>query len=358
MSRAIVLGSLIPDPVDPRRGAEIFTHIRACSLFKDASVPARVEPLRELIQEAFPEVPPRVLDCFAGGGAIPLEALRLGCDVTAIDLNPVACLIEKCMLEFPQRFGQLDEQGRNQLAEDVGRWAQWVGERARERVAPAYPKGPDGRSPAVWFWARTMPCQNPACGVEIPLVKSWWLAKARRLVWLEPTVADGTIGLAMHDGAPRGGKRPDDGTVSASSVTCPACSGTLSAADVRAWGKSHEFGVRLLATLTITGRDRAYQEPTESDLVALNATRDALKQLAPLEDGTPTLPDESPNPSQYRKFGMLPFGLTQFCDLFTDRQLLVVAGALCERHGRDTKRCSLRGWSLSERGRSGLTSDS
>lgn len=93
MSRAIVLGSLLPAPADERARREVFNAISAAALFKDAGIPARIEPLRELVRDAYPDGPPKVLDCFAGGGAIPLEALRLGCDVTAVELNPVAHLI-------------------------------------------------------------------------------------------------------------------------------------------------------------------------------------------------------------------------------------------------------------------------
>ena len=139
MSRALVLGSLVPAPLDDSERRRIFRAIEGCSLFKDSGVPARVEPLRDLIRSSFPNEPPAVLDCFAGGGAIPLEALRLGGDVTAVDLNPVAYLIERCMLEFPQRFGSDDERGKNSLAEDVRRWGETVAHKAAARLSPAFP---------------------------------------------------------------------------------------------------------------------------------------------------------------------------------------------------------------------------
>jgi putative DNA methylase len=122
MSRAIVLGSLLPDPGDDVQRREVFCSLSQASLFQDTCNPARVEPLRKLVRDAFPNGAPTVLDCFAGGGAIPLEALRLGCETTAIDLNPVALLIERCMLQYPQLFGSQDSLGRNSLAEDVRQW--------------------------------------------------------------------------------------------------------------------------------------------------------------------------------------------------------------------------------------------
>src|SRR5262249_50431193 len=98
MSRAIVLGSVLPDP-GPDKRAAVFSAIERAADIKDTKSSARIDPLRDLVHHAYPDDPPRVLDVFAGGGAIPLEALRLGCAVTAIDLNPVAHLIERCMLE-------------------------------------------------------------------------------------------------------------------------------------------------------------------------------------------------------------------------------------------------------------------
>ncbi len=106
MSRAVVLGTLLPDPGDDTKRKEILKVLAAASPFEASTNPARIDPLRKLISDAYPDGPPKVLDCFAGGSAIPLEALRLGCDTTAVDLNPVAHLIEKCVLEYPQRFGQ------------------------------------------------------------------------------------------------------------------------------------------------------------------------------------------------------------------------------------------------------------
>ena len=125
MSRAVVFGTLLPDPGDKAKRKEILDlHRTGGPIRSQASTACAIERLRELLADAYPDGPPKVLDCFAGGGAIPLEALRLGCDVTAVDLNPVAHLIEKCVLEYPQRFGQPDER-RRELAggrlREVGR---------------------------------------------------------------------------------------------------------------------------------------------------------------------------------------------------------------------------------------------
>src|SRR5437899_8626692 len=129
MSRAVVFATLLPDPGNDARRTEILDLLGAASEFEAASDASRVNPLRELLADAYPEGAPKVLDCFAGGGAIPLEALRLGCDTTSLDLNPVAHLVEKCVLEYPQRFGSVDGLGNNSLADDFVRWARWVRDR-------------------------------------------------------------------------------------------------------------------------------------------------------------------------------------------------------------------------------------
>lgn len=328
MSRAIVLGSLVPAPEDETARREAFHAIAAVSLFKDAGNLARIEPLRELVRDAYPNEPPKVLDCFAGGGAIPLEALRLGCDTTAVELNPVAHLIERCMLEYPQRFGAADERGRSALAEEVRRWGEWVQDRAAGRIAGFFPASADGARGLVWFWARTMRCANPACAVEIPLVKNWWLARARQQVWLRAVAADQEVRLELRTQAPTDFS-PDGGTVRASTVTCPACGTTISARELRAYGRARGFGERLLAVLEEGDRGRCYRLSTADDLSAVEAARAEVAALPPLEDGESAVPDEPLDPAQYRKFGMLPFGLTHYRDLFTPRQLLVGA-TLCE----------------------------
>ena len=111
---------------------------------------------------------PKVLDCFAGGGAIPLEALRLGCDATAVDLNPVAHLIEKCVLEYPQRFGQLGEDGENPLAEDFVKWADWVRDLVEPKLEKVFSADEDGRRPCklsfpagiLNFWSTCGVCDS------------------------------------------------------------------------------------------------------------------------------------------------------------------------------------------------------
>jgi putative DNA methylase len=128
----------------------------------------------------------KVLDPFSGGGSIPLECLRLGMETYANDYNPVAVLILKCTLEYPQKYGKpqktkdrLIETQKIPLLEDVKKWGNWVLEEAKKEIAKFYPNDEDGSIPVGYYWMRTIPCQNPSCGAEIPLTANWWLAKKR-----------------------------------------------------------------------------------------------------------------------------------------------------------------------------------
>lgn len=268
MSRAVVAGTLLPDPTDDAERRQAMTDITQTASFEQSNGPA-VDDLCKRIAAAWPDRKPRVLDCFAGGGAIPLEALRLGADVTAGELNPVAYLILRCVLDYPQRYGQPDAQGRNALVDDFRSWADWVRHRVAAALDEVFPPGRDGRRAAVHFWARTMPCHNPACGVEIPLMRDQWLANStRRTYWVELRPTNGHIAIYVHHGSPPAGTDPAQGTVKSSSVTCPRCSSVVAAKDVRTYAQQHGFGKRLYAVADIDGRQRTYREPTDAEIQA------------------------------------------------------------------------------------------
>ncbi len=190
--RAMLLALLLPDPCDPLCPEEFKVAARGLqakvpggagkddkglrtSLLKfigdfanwDLSSNALyLEVSRGLVKAAHPDETPLVVDPFAGGGSIPLEALRLGCETFASDLNPVACLILKVMLEdIPE------------LAEELRRVGAEIKLQAERELADLYPKDPDGATPIAYLWARTARCESPKCGAEVPLVRSFWLCK-------------------------------------------------------------------------------------------------------------------------------------------------------------------------------------
>lgn len=328
MSRAVVFGTLLPEPESAAEGKTVRDLLAQAAPFDSSLRHERIDPLRQLLFDSFGKKP-RVLDCFAGGGAIPLEALRLGCDVTAMDLNPVAHLIERCVLEYPQRFGQSDEGGSNRLAEDFRKWSHSVGERVERRLASAFPRKPGSR-PAVFYWARTMICPNPGCGREVPLITSGWLARStRRRAWVRPTINNDRVDLELVNGDPPNGVDPSSGTVKASFMTCPACDTTAPANDVRAFGMEKGFGHVLYAVLEIGGGNRFYRQPHADDVLAAADLSSELVGGLAASDGLSPLPDEQIPKSQYRILRSLIYGIDSFRGLFNSRQLLVL-GTLCE----------------------------
>lgn len=197
--RAVILATILPDPVDERcpdefrrqaREALSWMHTRDLSdplelrkallkfigdfaAWKCSSDKKWVEAARSLVKAAHPEGPPLVLDPFAGIGSIPFEALRVGADAFAGDLNPVAVLLLKIGLEYIPTYG-------TRLAEAVRKWGTWVRERAAQELGEFYPQELDGSIPLAYLWARTIRCEGPACGAEVPLVGLLWLSRKEK----------------------------------------------------------------------------------------------------------------------------------------------------------------------------------
>ena len=207
-SRALLMALLLPDPCDPhcpesfrRQARELLSPVRqppktnvelrtallwfigSFANWDLAANPTYLQVGRDLVRAAHGEGdPPLVVDPFAGGGSIPLEALRLGCEAFASDLNPVACLILKVMLEDIPRHGP-------GLADELRRVGAEIKAAAQEELADLYPLDPDGATPIAYLWARTVRCEAPECGAEIPLMRSFWLCKKPKRKWaLRPTV--------------------------------------------------------------------------------------------------------------------------------------------------------------------------
>src|SRR5437762_8406184 len=168
------------DPTDPAHQNvlrfALLDFIADFANWDNSTIPAYLETSRALTQAAHealggePGTRPLVVDPFAGGGSIPLEALRVGADAFASDLNPVAVLLNKVVLEYIPKYGQ-------KLADEVRKWGKWIKEQAEKELAEFYPKDPDGATPIAYLWARTIRCEGAGCGAEVPLMRSLWLAK-------------------------------------------------------------------------------------------------------------------------------------------------------------------------------------
>ncbi|HXH22782.1 MAG TPA: hypothetical protein VNN10_12210, partial [Dehalococcoidia bacterium] len=302
---------------------------------------AALRVARELVRVAHGGRAPRVLDPFAGGGAIPLEAGRLGAEPIANDYNPVAYLILRGTCEFPQRFGRpgrrtvvVEEFGRtvereievpNVLAHDVERWARWILDRARERTGHLYPPGKAGRPVVGYLWARTVPCANPACRGEMPLLKSLLVCdKEDKKVALVMDV-DGER-KSVRFGIARGKEiRRTEGTMlKKGNVRCPYCDQVTPVAAVRAAGCDGRMGEQMVAVI-VEGKDgKDYRPVEETDLAAF---RKAAK-IEVERPGEMILPeinaegaDDVANSTGIR---VHLYGLKTWGSLFNPRQLVAV----------------------------------
>jgi putative DNA methylase len=328
-SRTTALAALIPDSPDQRE--QLLSLIAQLAPWEvvsrnDAGGQHLLGRARELIRQAYSGRAPKVLDCFAGGGSIPLEALRLGCETYALDYNPVAVLILKAVLEFPQRYGQ-------KLLEGVITWGIWVMEKARQELDCFYPADPDGSIPVGYIWARTVPCQNPACGAEIPLMRQTWLAKKDKRKIALKLISDHKARRVEVEIVGADGRSidfdPEEGTVSRAHVRCPLCGGTIDDKTTRRLFREGKAGQRMMAVVLHhpSRPGKTYRLPTEHDLEAYRAAEAALEEKrAQLHEewGMDPVPDEPLPPLETLGFRVQRYGLTRWGDLFNVRQRLAL----------------------------------
>ena len=301
---------------------------------------------RAEIDRCFPDGPPPILDPFARGGTIPLEAQRLGLTALAGDLNPVAVLINKAMIEIPPRFAgrspvhpgidlALTSWDRAQgLAADVEAYGRWMQDEAEQRIGHLYPDatGPDGErlTPIAWIWARTVESPDPTWSGHVPLVTSWVLANKRGKpkIWVEPVVDRDTqsVWYRIHEG----GEPIFERTVKAGHGRCIATGSAIPNDYIKAEGCSGRMGSQLIAVVAEGARGRVYCEPTTIDQ---NASCCDLPQVMPL--------GRTSDHPQY--MGMPRYGFDEWWKLFTPRQLLTLdtfselLGEVVERINEDVQ---------------------
>jgi len=259
---------------------------------------------RELGKVAYGGQAPTVLDPFAGGGAIPLEAGRLGCQAIANDYNPVAYLILRATCEFPQKYGRIERlsereierlkkevregsagplfaesesqslnesitQSFNPLVHDVEKWAKWILERARERIGHLYPPGKDGRPVVGYLWARTAPCSNPSCRGEIPLLRSLLVCNKKEkkvALTMEGDKERKTVRFGIAEG--KDIKRTEGTKRERGPAICPFCEQPTSEEELRRAGQAGQMGERMVAVI-VEGKDgKTYRRVEETDLEA------------------------------------------------------------------------------------------
>jgi len=333
-SRATIFAALVPASDSDFELKKRLKFIAELSKQENSLNQRLLEKAKKEIRDHFRGRAPRVLDCFAGGGAIPLEALRLGCKTYALELNPVAVLILKAVLEYPQKFGREKTKVKGKLhsvtvplLEDIKRWGDWVLEQAKKEIGKFYPSHPDGSIPVGYFWARTIRCQNPMCNIEIPLLRQFWLSKKNnRKIALKLVVNKEKKEIKFKVVQ---GKEidfdPSQGTTSRATVLCPVCGAGTDAETLRKRAREGKMGQKLIATISYNPKRRGkmYRIATKNDLETFKEAEKHLEEkVKNWRWNFNPIPDEELPPIKTLGFRVQRYGLTKWKDLFNSRQKL------------------------------------
>lgn len=350
--RAVLFAQLVDDPsshpeefpteeAQEKERQRLFSIIEEMVKWENINNEKVLEAARKEILKSCDGDPPPILDPFCGGGSIPLEAQRLGLKAYASDLNPVAVLITKALVEIPPKFADQppvnpDAQndlgsgskwkGASGLAEDIRWYGNWMRDEAQKRIGHLYPKveitnemvdeRPDlerykGEELTViaWLWARTVKCPNPACGATMPLVRSFWLSKKKgKKAWVEPIVKKDRSGIefSVHAGE---GEAPE-GSVKRSGARCLVCESPAPFNHVRGEGQEGRMDQQLMAIVCEGRRERVYVSPM------ISHSRIVKKAAPTWLPNTELMGKAAVNVPLY--------GLSKHGDLFTSRQLVAL----------------------------------
>ena len=339
--RAVLFASLIDDPSEHpeqfpteqeqnQERKRLFDLIEMMVNWENSNNEERMAPVRAEILKATGGNPPPVYDPFAGGGSIPLEAQRLGLEAHASDLNPVAVLINKAMIEIPPKFAGCppvnpdaqtslmarDWQGAQGLADDIRSYGKWMRNEAEKRIGHLYPKvtlskeyGGGEATVIAWLWTRTITCPNPVCQMRMPLVRSFYLSKKKgKEAWVEPHIDASTQPPTLTFMVATGKGTPQDGTVNRLGARCINCGEPVPFDYIRSEGKAGRMSQQLMAIVAEGQRGRAYLAPTK-------------EQVTISEQAQPSWKPDATLPQNPRDFKTPNYGMRTFGDLFTPRQL-------------------------------------
>lgn len=337
-ARAVIWSSLVDDPsahpelypTEEAQNAErqrLFGILEKLVKWENSNDPEVLAAAKAEILRSTNNNPPALLDPFAGGGAIPLEAQRLGLEAHAHDLNPLAVMINKAMIELPPRFagqapvnpdsrtrldGATGWQRAQGLAADVQYYGEWMKREAFRRIGHLYPKvkvphelGGGEATVIAWIWARTVKCPNPACGCEMPLVRSFILSKKKgKETWIEPLFENGkTTYVVRHEGKPK-----LEGTINRKGAVCACCNTPVDFPYIRSEGKKGHISSNLCAVVAEGKNGRIYISPDDEQRIIANVDK-------------PTEIPEAALPKNPRDFKTPNYGMMNYSDLFTNRQL-------------------------------------
>jgi putative DNA methylase len=333
-ARAVIWASLVDDPsslpeqfpTEEEQNAErerLFKILSELVKWENSNNPTVLDAAKAEIMKSTDGNPPPLLDPFAGGGAIPLEAQRLGLEAHASDLNPVAVMINKAMIEIPPKFaGQPPVNpdskasirdnwvGAQGLAEDVRYYGEWMKKKAFEKIGHLYPKVKDehGQEHTViaWIWARTVKCPNPACGCEMPLASSFVLSKKKgNEAYILPIIESNNIRYEVKYGkdAPEPPK-----TARGAKFKCICCDESTTPIYTKDEAKSGRMGASLMAIIAEGTKNRLYLSPTDKHITIANIEKPSEYPIQELSNDP-------------RNIWCVGYGLNTFDKLFTNRQL-------------------------------------
>ncbi len=323
--------------------AALLDFIADFSDWNNSTVKEYVDTSRALTQAAHealggdPGTKPLIVDSFAGGGSIPIEALRVGADSFASDLNPIPVLLNKVALEYIPKYG-------SRLAEEVRKWGEWIKKEAGKELSQYYPPDKDGATPIAYLWARTIKCEGPSCGAEVPLIRGQWLAKKsnRSVVFhlvsrprakrvdFQILVQRKNDWFLQDDLKTKVQEPKLDGTVKRGSATCPCCGYTTPVAKVREQLKARQGGAsdaRLIcvASLSPKADGRTYRLPTEADFKSIQKAVTELEKRTKLKKSKLSLvPDEPLDLRGIRHTWAMIYGFSKQGDFYTARQMLAL----------------------------------
>lgn len=336
-ARAVIWASLVDDPsahpdlfpteeLQKKERERLFGILSRLVVWENSNNQEVIDEAKTEIMRSTGANPPALLDPFAGGGTIPLEAQRLGLEAHAHDLNPVAVMINKAMIETAPHFFDVQPinpesnrlgrafgfKGGAGLAEDVKYYGEYVKKEAEYRIGKYYTKaklldemGSGEATPVAWLWTRTVKCPNPACGCEMPLIKSFELSKKNGGTYLEPTIFNKTIKYKIVEGTTK-----RKGTINRKGAKCLLCGSPVDLNYIRDCGKNGTMGYQLLTVIAEGNRKKIFL-PAECDQSELSISR----------------PDEYPDTEIAYYPGCTNcriYGMVRFSDLMTNRQLLAV----------------------------------
>ena len=332
-SRTTIYASLIPSSDDQKIIKNENFFIKQLSKWENSQNIDLLNTARKKISEF--NKPLKILDPFSGGGSIPLESLRLGCETYATDYNPVSVILLKCLLEYPNKFNNLTNPNlflKNQkdikLIKDFTKWAQWVLEETKNELTQFFPTE-YASSPIGYIWANVIECPNPSCKSQIPLMNQYWLVNTpRKKISLCPVIENQKIIFKILDITKQKNIdfSPDKGTISHMVVNCPVCNTSISGVDLRSYFFNRKFNQKIIAVVYPSNNGKKYRLANQTDEIIYTKTKEFLVQKTSqlsLKWKFNPIPDELIEEKSVEQKRLIAYGKKTWSDLFNTRQLLV-----------------------------------